>query len=143
MKKSFAKKIDIESERHEVKSVIDQFTQVWETKDLELLSKIMAHDTDMVNFGTDAVEKFVGWIQFKEAVEKMLSDLENVKIIIREQHIKAHSSENVAWFSQIWDWEMIIKGELVHSEGQRFTGVLEKRDDNWVFVQFHNSVPVG
>jgi uncharacterized protein (TIGR02246 family) len=134
--------VDLEAEKAKVKSVVDQFKQFWETEDMELLSRIMAHDADMINSGTDAAEYFVGWEGLKEAVEKMLPSLENTKITVKDQVIKVHPSGNVAWFSQIWDWALAVGGQPVQLAGCRFTGVLEKRNGNWVFVQFHNSVPV-
>jgi uncharacterized protein (TIGR02246 family) len=135
-------KVDLEAEKAKVKTVVDQFEQVWETKDMELFSRIMAHDADMVNFGSDAPEHFIGWEGLKGAVEQMFPALENTKVTVRDQVIKVHPSGHVAWFSQFWDWDLVVGGQPVHSEGQRFTGVLEKRNGNWVFVQFHNSVPL-
>lgn len=135
-------KVEIEAERAKVKSVVDQFAQFWETKDMELLSRIMAHDTDMVNYGSDAPEYFVGWEVLRGSVEKMLSSLQNIKITVRNQVIGVHHSGEVAWFSEVWDWDLVVEGKPVRSEGQRLTGVLENRSGNWVFVQFHNSVPV-
>ena len=136
-------KVDLEAEKAKVKTVVDQFAQVWETEDMELFSKIMAHDADMVNYGTDAAEYLVGWEALKEAVEKMFPSFENIKITVKDQVIKVHPSGNVAWFSEAWDWDLVVEGQPVRSEGGRFTGVLEKRNGNWVFVQFHNSVPVS
>lgn len=135
-------KVDVEAEKVKVKSVVDQFEQVWETEDMELLSRIIAHDADMVNYGSDAAEHFVGWEALKEAVEKMFPSFENTKLTVKDQVIKVHPSGNVAWFSEVWDWDLVVEGQPVRSEGQRLTGVLEKRNGNWVFVQFHNSVPV-
>jgi len=137
-----AQKVDAVAEKAKVKSVIDQFKQVWETEDMGLFSKIMAHDADLVVYGSDAPEHWVGWEPLKESVEKMFPALENTKITVKEQSIKVHPSGNVAWFSEVWDWDMVLEGKAVRSEGQRLTGVLEKRNGNWVFVQFHNSVPV-
>jgi len=134
--------VDLEAEKAKVKTVVDQFTQVWETEDVELFSRIMAHDADMVNFGSDAPEHFVGWEALKEAVEQMFPSFENTKIAVKDQVIKVHPSGHVAWFSQIWDWDLVVGGQPVRLEGCRFTGVLEKRNGNWVFVQFHNSIPV-
>ena len=134
--------VDIEAERAKVKSVVDQFEQVWETEDMELFSRIMAHDADMVNYGTDAAEYFVGWEALKESAQKMFPSFENIKLTVKDQVIKVHPSGNVAWFSEIADWDLVVEGKPVRSEGCRFTGVLEKRNGNWVFVQFHNSVPV-
>ena len=135
--------VDIEAEKAKVKSVVDQFEQFWETEDMDLLARIMAHDADMVNYGSDAAEHFVGWEALKESVEKMLPSLENTKITVKDQVIKVHPSGNVAWFSEVWDWNLVVEGKPVHSGDQRLTGVLEKRNGSWVLVQFHNSVPVS
>ena len=135
-------RVEIEAEKAKVKSVVDQFEQFWETKDMELLSRITAHDTGMVNYGSDAPEYFVGWEMLRESVGKMLPSLQNIKITVKDQVIKVHHSGEVAWFSEVWDWDLVVEGKPVRSEGQRLTGVLEKRSGNWVFVQFHNSVPV-
>ena len=137
-----AQKTDIEAEKAMVKSVVDQFEQVWETEDMGLFTKIMAHDADMVVYGSDAPEHWVGWDPLKESLEKMFPAMENTKITIKEQTIKVHPSGNVAWFSEVWDWDLVLEGKAVRSDGQRLTGVLEKRNGNWVFVQIHNSVPV-
>lgn len=137
------KLVDIEDEKAKVKSVVDQFKQFWETKDMRLLSRIMAHDDDMVNFGSDKPEYFVGWDAFKQAAKEMIQVLDDVRIAVKDQVIKVHPTGNVAWFSQVWDWDLKVEGKSVHSEGQRVTGVLEKRNGQWVFVQFHNSVPVS
>ena len=136
-------KVDMEAEKAKVKSVVDQFEQFWETEDMDLLARIMAHDADMVNYGSDAAEHFVGWEALKESVEKMLPSLENIKITVKDQVIKVHPSGNVAWFSEVWDWDLVVEGKPVHSGDQRLTGVLEKRNGSWVLVQFHNSVPVS
>ncbi len=53
-------KVAIEAKKAKVKSVVDQLEQVWESEDMELFSKIIAHDVDMANYGTHAAERFVG-----------------------------------------------------------------------------------
>ena len=125
-----------------VKSVVDEFKQFWETEDMSLLSTIMAHDSDMVNYGTDANEIFVGWNALKDSIQKILPEIEKTKITVRNQHINFDMSGNVAWFSQIWDWNLVFGGQPIQLPNQRLTGVLEKRNGNWMIVQFHNSVPV-
>ncbi len=136
-------KVDLDAEKGKIKLVVDQFNQFWETEDMELLSRIMAHDADMVNFGSDAAEHFVGWEAMKESVEQMLPLIEDTKITVKDQVIKVHPSAQVAWFSEVWDWDLVVQSQPVHSDGQRLTGVLKKRNGSWVIVQFHNSVPVS
>jgi ketosteroid isomerase-like protein len=140
---SCAPQVDIEAERAMVKSVVDQFAQVFETEDLELFSRIMSHDEDMVNFGTDAAERWVGWNVLKESMLQQFASFENSQLSVNAQVIKVHESGNTAWFSQVTDWNFVVQGEPVSIKGVRMTGVLENRNGNWVIVQFHGSVPVA
>ncbi len=125
-----------------MKTVLDLFVKVYETEDMELAYKITAHDTDMVSFGTDAAERFVGWEQGKESLQNAFASFENTKISVKDQVVKVHQSGEVAWFSEIIDWDLLAQGQPVKLQGIRLTGVLEKRNGNWVFVQSHASVPV-
>lgn len=134
--------VETDSETARVQQTVEQFNHIWETKDFDTFSRIMAHDADMVVYGSDAPEHWVGWKALEEAVRQMLPVLDNVTVTVREQTIKLHRDGEVAWFSEIWDWDYSIEGNPVHSEGQRLTGVLEKRKGAWVIVQIHNSVPV-
>lgn len=126
-----------------VKLVVDNFETFWETEDMDLLSKIMAHDEDMVNYGSDATEIFKSWEEFESAVAQMIPAFENTKIEVKDQHLKVNSAGEVAWFSEIWDWDLVYSGQPLQIKNQRLTGVLEKRNGSWVIVQFHNSVPVS
>ena len=136
-------KVDTEAEKAKVKTVLDQYVQASKTEDMELVSKIMAHDADMVNFGTDAAERLVGWEALKEVMQKSFAATENSKLSVKDQAIKVHDSGKVAWFSEIFDCIVVSQGKEVKLEGLRFTGVLEKRNGNWVIVQSHLSVPVS
>ncbi len=136
-------KVDLEAGKANVKAVIDQYTKVLETEDLEMLSKITAHDADMVNFGTDASERIVGWEALKELMQKQFESTETTNLSVKDQVIKVNDSGKVAWFSEILDWDIISQDQEMKLEGLRVTGVLEKRDGGWVFVQVHYSVPAG
>jgi uncharacterized protein (TIGR02246 family) len=140
---SCTQKVDVVLEKSIVKSAVDQFIQAIETEDMDLFAKIMAHDPDMVNFGTDAAERWVGWQELKEAVENQFASFDNTKLTVKDQVIKVNSSVNTAWFSETVDWDVSVQGEQIHIEGSRITGVLEKRNGNWVCVQFHTSVPIS
>ncbi len=133
--------VNTDAEKAKVKSVVDNFKNFWETKDMNLLSKIMANDADMVNYGTDANEIFVGFKAFKDSITPMLSSVSGIKINVRNQTINVDADGNAAWFSEIWDWDISMGGQTMQQHNLRLTGVLEKRDFNWVIVQFHNSVP--
>jgi ketosteroid isomerase-like protein len=136
-------KVDLEAEKVKVKAVIDQNFQMLVTEDIELASKIYAHDNDMVFYGTDAAESMVGWEAIKETLQKQFAGSETKKVSVRDEVIKVHDSGKVAWFSGIVDWDVIADGQAVKLEGVRATAVFEKRNGNWVFVQAHLSVPVS
>jgi len=109
---------------------------------MELFSKIFAHDDDMVLFGTDAAERWVGWEPFKESMQKQFDSFDNTHSTIRELVIKVHNSGEVAWISCLMDAKGEAMGEPFSIEGARVTGVMEKRNGNWVFVQSHASMSV-
>ena len=50
-------KVNIAAEKVKATTAVDQMIQALETEDMNLMAKIMAHDNDMVNFGTDAAER--------------------------------------------------------------------------------------
>ena len=135
--------INIEAEKTAVKAWFDDFVTSWQTEDLDLFSKIIAHDDDMIMFGTDAAEHFVGWEPVIESMRKQFDASENVHISTKELSIKVHKSGEVAWLSFLMDLKVESMGEPFSIEGMRFTGVLEKRNGNWLFVQGHASLPVA
>ena len=135
--------VDIEAEKAQVQSVLDQWNQMLETENLELFSRIMAHDPDMVTFGTDAAERWVGWEALNESLQKQFESFENFEISVTNQVIKISESGTVAWFSKVADGDLLVQGEPVSLKGMRISGVLEKREGSWVIVQFHTSIPVA
>lgn len=135
-----AQTIDINAEKAKVKLVVDEFYKTFETKDIKLLSGIVAHDSDMVNYGINANLIFVGWNALRDSLTKMLAVMEKTKMNIKNQVINVEPAGNVAWFSEMCDMDFEYAGHPMQINGQRYTGVLEKRNGKWVIVQFHNSV---
>jgi ketosteroid isomerase-like protein len=133
---------DIEAAKVQVKTVIDQYKQVLETEDMELLSSIMAHDPDMISFGTDVNERIIGWEGMKDLMQKQFAITDNSKLTVKNEVIKVHDSGKVAWFSEVIDWDMDYHLKPIRIEGIRLTGVLEKQNNNWLIVQLHFSIPV-
>jgi ketosteroid isomerase-like protein len=135
--------VDLEAAKVAVNSVLDQWIQMVDTENSELFSKLMAHDPDMVSFGTDAAERWVGYESAQNAVKKVFESIEESKGTSRERVIVVHKSGEVAWWSEFLDWTGKAQGESFALEGTRLTGVMEKRNENWVIVQVHSSVPVS
>ena len=135
--------VDIGAEKAAVKTLVDEWMRCFETEDIETFSNLIAHDPDMVNFGTDAAERWVGWEALHNSIQKQFESTENTVVSTRDMAIFVHEAGEVAWFSFRIDMEGLAQGEPFSLEGMRPTGVSEKRDGNWIVVQIHASVPVS
>ena len=124
------------------KAVVDQFNQLFESEDMAGFDRLFAHDADAVSFGTDAAERFVGFDALRKSVTTQFASFEGSKLTVRDEVVKVSRGGDVAWFSEVVDWDTKAGGEAVSLKGCRFTGVLEKRDGEWKVVQFHASMPV-
>lgn len=60
-----------------------------------------------------------------------------------KQRIRLSDSGNTAWFTEEFDLFTMAEGIPVRLSDLRLSGVLEKRDGEWVIVQLHTSVPVA
>jgi ketosteroid isomerase-like protein len=138
-----AVQVDLAVEETAAKATMSQFWQSWESGDIDIFTEVMAHDPDMVTFGTDAVERWVGYEDLKAAAEQQFAAMESAQITVFDEVFKIHHSGEVAWYSGIADFEGISLGEEFEIAGLRATAVIEKRDAKWVIVQFHVSAPVS
>jgi hypothetical protein len=132
----------IRDEEVTINSILDKFLDTHRTQNIELLSEIFSHDKDMINFGSDADEIFHGWDELKASFLKQFESFEKLEVSFRNRNIRIANSGNAAWYSEILDFNIIIKGKPVIINGFRHTGVMEKRDNKWIIAQFHYSVPV-
>lgn len=69
----------MKAEKAQVKKVVDQIAQAMQAKDVEALSAIVAHNPDMVNFGTGAAERRVGWEALKASIEQQFAVFDQQK----------------------------------------------------------------
>jgi ketosteroid isomerase-like protein len=136
------KKVDLDAAVVAARAAVDQFPIVMDTEDMDLASRLIAHDADIVGFGTDATERWVGWDSIKTAMQKQFDSFSDSHITVHDQVVKVAPSGDVAWFSELMDWNMKADDQTVSLQGVRLTGVLEKRPEGWVIVQFHTSMPV-
>ena len=134
-----AKKLDIEAEKAKVKEVLDGYVTSIENEDMALYAKVMAHDEDMVNFGSGAADRIVGW----KALEKVILDqnaaLSGTKITASDVTISISPDGKFAWATSLWNFKAMM-GEQGIELPVRCTWILEKREAGWVIVHFHKSV---
>lgn len=111
------------------------------TKDKERLFSIMAQDDEFFIFHPDSKSTVNGFTPFKEMAEKswMSPSFKSTDFAVRELKINFAQSGAVAWYSAYLDDHAEWNGQKIGWDNARWTGVLEKRQGNWVIVQMHFS----
>jgi len=108
-------------------------------KDMATLSRLMAHDADMTSYSVGG-RKYVGWPDFEREMREEFSNVKKFEIPIRELNVRTKG--DIAWFTMEVDYIRYV------SEGNdtkrmllplRETGVLERRNGQWVLLSFHES----
>lgn len=127
----------------EVEAVMNQVAKAYETKDMATITRITAHDADMICIGTDAAERWVGWEQLRSSWERQFAALEKVKLTVHDRVIKVSRAGDAAWVSELWDMDVVSGGQPANIKNMRATFVLEKRQGHWLFVQVHVSIGVA
>ncbi|MBN1351483.1 nuclear transport factor 2 family protein [candidate division KSB1 bacterium] len=135
--------IDMEAEKESVHLFIKDFWQAFETKDIDAFSEMVAHEPDMVFFGTDENEYWAGWNAIKDAVERQFKAFYNIDVKYAAEVIHVSEAGKTAWFSLIRTIQVTNqKGEKQEMKN-RVTGVLIKKHRAWKLVQYHSSAALN
>lgn len=130
---------NIDVEKQLVEKAINNSIGWAKTKDLNLLYSVIANDTSYLEIHpNDKVVK--GFKDFTKAEAFWMNPaFKAISYEIKDLKINFSKSGDVAWFfgmlNDINEW----KGQPASWENTRWTGVLEKRDNNWMIVQMHFS----
>ncbi len=119
--------------------VIRTLVQANVDKDMTTLSRLMAHDADITSYSVGG-RKYVGWPEFEREMQEEFATVKRFEIPIRELNV--WTKGEVAWFTMELDY---IRYVNEGSELKRMllplreTGVMERRDGQWVLLSFHES----
>lgn len=131
------------TEKQKIAQVIDSNISWFKNKDFELMFSTVAHDSNFLS--VHPTDKIVnGFDQFSDNSE--IFKYEGFKYVrheIKDLKITISHSKDVAWFYCVLDDINTWDGQPASWENVRRTGVLEKRDGNWVLVQQHFSFPTS
>ena len=131
--------VNIEKEKQQVENAIHNSIGWAKNKDIGLLYSVIANDSNYIE--VDPGERVVrGFEEFRKAEEFWMNDnFKAIRYEITELSINFSRTGEVAWFfcflDDINEWE----GQPANWENTRWTGVLEKRDNNWIMAQMHFS----
>jgi uncharacterized protein (TIGR02246 family) len=121
-----------------LQAALDEFNSAWAARDLEGLLSLFAEDEDVVLLGSDQRETAHG----REELSRLLGYFFEQPIVYSWEwdRREVFAVDRLAW--------VVTEGTIVEVGPDeelrvpyRFTGVLQERDDRWVWVLFHGSVP--
>ena len=124
-----------------VKETIEQSIGWAIEKDFDAMFRLW--DEDMFHFWLFANSRVVGLESFKRYAEQWKDpDFRGTRFEFRDLRIVFSDSGDVAWYSGYLDDCYSYKGKEACLENVFQTGVLEKKDGQWIHVQMHGSYPV-
>lgn len=131
--------MNIDNEKVAVKNTLDSYVTSVENADIELYAKTVVNDLNMVNFGTGAGDRVVGWNALRKVMEAQNAALSATKISVSDITINISPEGNFAWATSLWDFKATMGGKAI-ALPVRCTWILEKRETDWMVVHFHKSV---
>lgn len=127
------------SEPSDPESTIRLMVHANAEKDLSTLSRLMAHDADIISYAV-AGRKYVGWTELEEGMREEFVNSQKLEIPIRE--LKVWTKGDVAWYAMELDYIRYVADGLGLKRTvlpMRETGVLERRNGNWQLLSWHES----
>ena len=107
--------------------------------DLTTLSRLMAHDVDIVSYSIGG-RKYVGWPEVEQAMREEFAAVESIDIPIRE--LIVWQKDSIAWFTMELEYIRVVRngtGQTRTILPLRETGVLERRNGEWLLHSWHES----
>ena len=131
--------VNTEVEKSSIETVLDRYIFSLEKENLDIYDNIIIHDTDMVNFGTSANERIVGWEVLRTSVEIQNTSLSETKITQTDVDINLTDDGSFAWATSIWHFKALSKDQVIDVP-IRCSWVLQKFGNDWKIVHFHKSI---
>ena len=130
----------IAAEPSDPESAVRRMIRANAEKDLTTLSKMMAHDADIISYAV-AGRKYVGWQELEQGIREEFINAKKLEIPIRE--LTVWTKGDLAWYAMELDYIRYVEedGELRRTVlPMRETGVLERREGRWQLLSWHESL---
>jgi hypothetical protein len=108
-------------------------------KDFATISSLMAHDEDIISYTIEG-RKYVGWADFARDMQHEFDSVTRLEIPITQ--LKIWTRGETAWFVMELDYVRYVGSgteEVRMTLPLRETGVMERRNGQWILVTFHES----
>jgi ketosteroid isomerase-like protein len=123
------------TDEQQIDYTLSEMLGAWQLGDVEKLHKNYADDVVVVN-GSWAPPVF-GWNNYLAAYQQQYARMERVRMDRSNTYIKVSGA--VGWACYQWDFEAIVDGQPMQSQGQTSV-VMEKRNNHWVIALNHTSL---
>jgi hypothetical protein len=126
-------------ESHGPEATLRLIVEANAARDLQTLSEYMSHDADAVGYTVDG-HKYVGWPLLEAEMRAEFLAVHKLELPIT--YLRVWQKGDVAWFAMELDYIRYFSPE---DPSQRMvlplreTGVLERRDNRWILVAWHES----
>ena len=122
----------------EIKAILEKSFESYAKKDLEGAMQVYAPDADLTVIGSGTDDKCVGLEQLRERFKRDFAHFKSVLPTFKS--VSVSSVGDIAWFASDVAVQAKAQGQEMNFPA-RLTGVLRRRDGNWLIVQSHLSIP--
>lgn len=133
--------VDLAAEEDLIKEVLRQYEVSIEMEDMGLYGRLVAHDTNMVNFGGFG-DPIIGWEALQRVITGQNEILSQTGIEVMDLRVHVNSDGRLAWATNLWLLNAVMAGNPIELN-IRCTWILEKRETGWAIVHFHKSMAQG
>jgi ketosteroid isomerase-like protein len=127
------------TENTELEATVRALVQANSDKNLSAMSKMMAHDADIVSYSIGG-RKYVGWPELERDIKAEFANATALDLRISE--LKVWSKGDIGWYTMELAYGRILGQEPDQQRTVlplRETGVLERRNGQWVLLSWHES----
>jgi ketosteroid isomerase-like protein len=131
--------VSLASDDQSAEAAVRSLVRANAEKDMPTMSRMMAHDADITSY-TIGGRKYVGWPRLEQDLQEEFDSAATIEIPIRE--LKVWTKGDLAWYTMEVDYIRTVKaGSDVERAllPLRETGVLERRNGQWVLLSWHES----
>jgi ketosteroid isomerase-like protein len=120
----------------DVRATIERFRTAVQKSDIKALESAVAHEPDMVFYGSQAGDKQVGWPAIKASFEEQFRETSSIESEVLDSTIKVNGDS--AWAA--YDLRYTEKGGAKAGAFEtRWSCVLCRYKNGWKVVQMHHS----
>jgi ketosteroid isomerase-like protein len=128
------------SVKDEIKAVMSEWNNAVAEGNLKELSQLLANNEKTVCYDAYG-NKYVGY----DSIVKIFKEwFKTMRIHLTSKEMIVNSSRNVAWVADDQHGKIVdLQGKVLMDAPLKWTSVLEKRNNKWVFALIHHSAPAS